>query len=173
MPYAFPGQAIITSGGRRVVAGGGAALAKTYADFQAHIATLATNGIAAWGGTQAAAGKFRTIASPSGALTLNGSSWTSCFFSGGNAARIVQHGLPSEAEYNRQTTNSLEIYINNVSAGSRVDFPGRARNGYTSTSYNDGTSYQSLEMTELIYWDGTQAQRMQPSLGLGPTPYTW
>lgn len=153
-------------------AGGGA---KTYADFQAHIATLATNGAKSWTSAVNAAGSFRTtVGAVLGALA--GSSWSAQFRRAADAGststasltRVVQHGFPSEAVFNSQS--GLEIFVR-FEASSTGPVTGLTRNGYTSYSSADGADRMICPM--LLYWDGTQAQRMQPSLGLGPVPYTW
>ena len=54
-----------------------------------------------------------------------------------------------------------------------IDAVSTTRNGFTSLAYNDGTPYAAVYIEEIIYWDGTQAQRMTPRTSGGPTVYTW
>lgn len=176
MPYAFPGQAIITSGGRRVVAGGASVVARTYADFQAHIATLATNGVADWGGNafRPNSGSYRTAPATTGGFIF-GSPWLSIISPNWSAARLVQHSMPNQTVFDLIVAAQTEAFFRVVYAADAVlSYTSTTRNGYTSEGLaNDGNPKASVTVTELIYWDGAQAQRMQPSLGLGPTPYTW
>lgn len=146
---------------------------KTYADFQAHIATLATNGVSSWPGTvspgDTPAGSWRATAAPfSGAMY--GTTWQDgCDYTGGtNVNRAILHALPSEAVALDQAGAGREIYfvMAQVSDGNLVALN---RNGYLSLDH--GGTFAKIAITDLIYWDGTQAQRMNPSTGTGPTPY--
>ena len=145
----------------------------TYAQFQAHIATLADKGAIAWGNwTDNGVGGYRTTAAAAtGAMA--GSSWNSSYEYVANSvvARIVQHGLPSQAVFDAQVAAGREIFLRVATTTPDAAVTGLARNGYTSTS--NGAAVLRGLCTELIYWDGTQAQRMVPSSGTGPTPYTW
>lgn len=153
--------------------------AKTYDDFKAHIATLATDGVVVWDpssvGNYVRPGAFRTTAANSAISgILIGSSWLSKFYAANSGAssfaRVVQHGMLDEAAFNDQRTNGRELFVRIVADGTGP-YTGITRNGYPSLTSGIGAPAGAL--TEIIYWDGTQAQRMQPSLGLGPTPYTW
>lgn len=177
MPYAFPGQAIVGRDGRRVVVGGDAVVVRTYADFQAHIATLgATSRV--WAANANATGAYTTnAAAPTG--TLTGSSWgpsSAVGFIASTASsldRIVQHGMPSQAAFDEQVTNSGLIYLDISAALSAAGaFPAVTRNGFTSSAAGTNTR---RELLVLRYWNFTlgQAEEMQPSLGVGPTVYTW
>lgn len=173
MPFAQPGQRIVWQGGRRVVVGSvssGGGGGKTYAEFQAHIAVLAPT-TRNWSANSTGWGRRRTTAAAATG-SMVGSSWLGSF-SGATICtpcRVVQHGLPSEAEFNAQISAGREIYIE-VVAGDDVGYPSLNRNGYTSVSGLDDGSPDKCVM--LIYWDGAQAQQMNPSTGTGPTPYTW
>lgn len=145
----------------------------SYDQFLTHITTLATSGVRTWeNATLMSAGGYRTTA---GAAVGNmvGTSWNSTMASGDFTCRIIQHGLPSEAEFNAQIAGARAIFFRITVTADKVSFVGLNRNGYASISFDDGTPYATRGCSEIIYWDGTQAQRMQPSLGLGPTPYTW
>jgi hypothetical protein len=159
--------------------GGGAAppAAKTYADFQAHIATLATDGAGSWSADMALltdANHAYRITAAAAVGSMYGTPWNSAFaLNAGTLCRVIQHGLPSAAVFNEQTADGREIFVRTVPVSNRVlpDFV--SRNGYTTRNTDGVTETRATQCTELIYWDGTQAQRMQPSLGLGPTPYDW
>ena len=159
---------------RPVIGGASGPAAKTYADFQAHIATLATNGVKPWSGSNWFAVEvnraYRTTAAAASGF-LYGSSWTTWFATdnSGNVCRAVQHGLPSEAEFDAQVAAGREIFIQTGAIAPSTDLTGIARNGYTSLS---DFGANPLQITNLLYWDGTQAQQMNPSTGTGPTPYT-
>jgi hypothetical protein len=158
--------------GRRALPVGvwGGSSGPTYAQFQAHIATLATDGAIAWTNSGGyALGSYRTTATPAPVGDMYGTSWLSEFNrSLSRVSRTVQHGLPSQAVLNAQVSASREIFIK-YEAGAFVASPPLNRNGYLS---QDSPSAGTL-VTDLIYWDGAQAQRMNPSAGTGPTPYTW
>lgn len=142
-----------------------------YADFQAHIATLATNGNRAWSGTPAAGVWRTTAAAPTGIMA--GSSWANYFLIGGvSMCRAVQHGLPSEAEFNAQVAAGREIFFRSVAGVNQSIAASVDRNGYTSQSYT-GASTTTASCTELIYWTPSGVFSMNPSAGTGPTPYTW
>lgn len=149
-----------------------AAPAKTYDDFVAHITGLATQGSVAWGTNMPTTlgGHRTTAATAAGAMT--GSTWQNVY-KGFEAApcRMVQHGLPNQATFNAQIAAGREIFFSISDASDSGSYAGVFRNGYSSVA--SSTIFATRKMDELIYWDGTQAQRMQPFLGLGPTPYTW
>lgn len=160
---------------------------KTYAEFVAHITALATGipslgvpGAVSWGNPFASGqgsaypGKFRTTAAAQ-AGTMYGTPWRQgagygwVWTGNSSACRAVQHGLPSEAVFLDQIASGRQIYYA-TSPGSTQLVYALSRNGYQS---DGGTEVAAANITELLFWDGARAQRMQPSLGLGPTPYDW
>lgn len=154
------------------VAALGGVAAKTYADFQAHIATLATGGVIGNSSAISTSGRFRTTAANNG--SFKGSPWsgTSGYNGFGDAVgpMLIRHCVPSETVWN--TLIGLEVYfqVNEVGPAGET-FSSAARNGYTSVS---GTaSGGQFVCLDVIYWDGTGAQRMIPFTSTGPTPYTW
>ena len=155
--------------GRRLPVSVGGVVAKTYADFVAHITERATRGVVSWtdGATE---GSYRTTP---GALSgaMWGSPWIAYFSLGSILARVFQHAMPSLSSVNAVISGGFQFFwvCSYIGDG---NVTGKSRNSYSSASISDGSA-SLMEMTELLYWDGTQAQRMQPSLGLGPTPYTW
>jgi len=157
--YVFGNSAAMASG------------AKTYAQFQAQIDTLATNGSVGFN-SGIVAGKFRTTAiAVSG--TMQGSSWVPPIRASVSAvSRAIQHGMPSQAAFDAVVAAGYESYFETFDDGSSgPDFFSENRNGYTSIGTT--ATATSLRMSDLIYWDGTQAQRMNPNANTGPTPYTW
>lgn len=162
--------------GRRLpVSVGAGPVAKTYAEFQAHIATLATDGIGSWSdnmGFLPYTAKAYRITAAAVAGGLYGSSWDTAFaLSAGTFCRVIQHGLPSQGVFNAQIASGFEIFVRTTPVSDQI-LPAITRNGFTSL--DSGTpDGRSTRCDEIIYWDGTQAQRMRPVLGLGPTPYTW
>lgn len=151
----------------------GVSTGKTYAQFQARVAALATDGVRAWGDTTAmpsAAAYRTTAASVTGAMT--GTSWLSFTDSGVPPGRAIQHGLPTADVFSAQISGGLEIFFRVSDPGDKISFAGLNRNGYASLSYNDGNPYPARVFTEIIYWDDGP-KRMQPSVGLGPVPYDW
>lgn len=157
--------------GRAALAG--RRLGKTYADFQAHIAALATGGVATWGNAVGSGPTSRRVTAAAATGAMYNTPWGDHVYTSDILARVIQHSLPSEAVFNAQVAAGREIFIR-TSAG-----PGLAaafavsRNGYTSLAFNDGNTYNSTWVEEVIYWDGTQAQQMTPRTQGGPTPYIW
>jgi hypothetical protein len=148
---------------------------KTYPAFQAHIAGLATNGSIAWTSTSIpyAERAFRTTAGSAAASALIGQPWGSFFglASVTNPAGVIRHGLPSEAVYNAQCSAGREVFIRFIDPQLITDLPSVDRNGLVSTSFEGDV--QALRCTELIYWDGENAQRMNPFGTSGPTLYNF
>ncbi|MBU1522125.1 MAG: hypothetical protein KJ728_11970 [Alphaproteobacteria bacterium] len=149
------------------------AAAKTYADFVAHITGLATEGSVTWGVNMPTTviGGYRTTAATA-AGTMTGSTWQNVYK--GDAAapcRMVQHGLPDEATFLAQVAAGRQIFYRISSGTAPASYAGVFRNGYSSSSST--TIFATRRVDELLYWDGARAQRMQPFLGLGPTPYDW
>lgn len=143
----------------------------TYADFQAHIATLATNGIATWNNASTA-GSYRITAAAATGAMFN-TPWGDSVYSGDTNARRIQHGLPSEAVFNAQVSAGREMFYRVSAAPDLFAAFAVSRNGYTSSAYDDGLGYAAVYVEEIIYWDGTQAQRMTPRTSGGPTVYTF
>lgn len=151
---------------------------RTYAEFQAHIATL-TASIRTVNSTSNTVGQFRvTLGSPSGGMI--GSSWgpgsSGGFAQGGSSslARIIQHAMPSEDVFNALVAAGSEVCVTIVT----VSTPAGAlnsvtRNGYTSTSYAGGAGTANA-VSELLLFDLTDGPvRMVPNAGLGPSAYTF
>lgn len=157
---------------RGVIAGPRGGGAKTYAQFQAQIATLATGGALAWSALAQTAGSYRvTAAAATG--TMFASSWNDAYFFQSTAARVIQHALTSEAVFNDQVSNGWEIFVVVTNTTTGINFVGSNRNGYMSSSFNDGNPYARRTVTDLIRWDGSQAWRSNPSIGGAETLYTW
>jgi len=150
--------------------GSGGPSGPSYADFVAHITTKAVDGAATWGGTATSGSpkKFRTTAAAAVDYGF-GSSWVNNWDST-SVCTLVRHAMPTEAAFNAVVAAGSMVYYE-VDQGASGFLPATNRNGFTTT---DGGASQSPNfVSDLIYWDGTAAQRMNPSLGTGPTPYTW
>lgn len=168
------------AGGALVVAsnavGPVASAQKTEADFNAHIATLATGGQRDWATGGGGVGKFWTTGAAA-AGKLYGSSWISQFGpdAGGGCApcRYVQHGLPSDDIFNTIVANGQRVYFE-IQAGTIGAYFSVNRNGYESIAAN-GASEQRIKLTNLIRWDRTLSKAFQsnPSIGSAETEYTW
>lgn len=161
---------------------GRAAQSKSYGEFQAHIASLAVNGSLSWSAAvndSVGAFKMTTGAVP-GYAPLTGSSWGPLSPDYGISGsysywpRAVQHAMPSEAAFNAIIAIGGDIFIR-VQDGGIVNapFPGVARNGFTSSARSGGGTYSRFITEMLIFDPAAGPLRMQPKLGLGPTPYTW
>lgn len=161
---------------------GGGPAPKTYADWQAHVGALPA---ADWGSSIsyiAPAGTFRTTAGPIPAPTvpmgMRGSPWLGRVVRGSTGeaavARIVQHGLPSLAEFQAQQSAGGVIVFRLLN-GRTVDdgVTGRDRNGFASSS--DATTGLYVVDCDLVGWwdEATETALMtNPQAGTGPVPYT-
>ena len=149
-----------------------------YPEFQAHIATQATEGPLAWNtvlGTGNMGARRVTAAAATGSMV--GTPWapggTGALY-GSVLARVIRHSLPSLVVFNDQIANGREVLIRMAGSSGTIEAFALSRNGYTSAgAYDDVDGLGYFAVTELIYWDGTQAQRMLPSAQSGPTPYSW
>lgn len=144
---------------------------KTYAQFQAHIATLATRGVRGW--TDATnnlnTGKYRTTAAAlSGAMY--GSSWQAHFTRDSPVSRAIQHGLDSQSSIEAQVAAGREIFFE-VENFTDSNFLAKTRNGYTSLGY--APSFDACRITRVLIWTPEGVIEMNPFAGTGPTPYTW
>lgn len=169
---ALVGSPIGKPWGRRLPVSVGGIVGKTYAEFQTQIATLATGGVASWTGTISANNGARRVTATTLSGGMSGSSWQARTNPAATVARLIQHGVPSQAVIDDQVANGREVYyLSSFIANTNV-VTGITRNGFTSQT-EDLLGDNGYIVTDLIYWDGTQAQRMNPSAGTGPTVYTW
>ncbi|MGX1587367.1 hypothetical protein [Brevundimonas diminuta] len=148
----------------------GAPQGKTYAEFLAHITARATSGTLPWSASAYVSGKF-LVAPAARANSMLGTPWMDYF--NGITSRVVQHALPSPESLDEQIAGGLKVYVEVLAIAPKVDFRSLNRNGFLSSAYNDGEAYAASEIVELLAWVGGAPVRMQPNLGLGPTPYTW
>jgi len=146
----------------------GRAAPKTYLEFQAHIAALATNGVGGFGSAVSVGRRRVTTGAGNGVIV--GTSWQNAFSTSGTAyAGAIRHGMPSQAAFLAQGASGYEVYVEIVTAPDQ-EFVSVSRNGLTSSTAASGPALRCLD---LIYWDGTQAMRINPFAGTGPTPYLW
>lgn len=143
---------------------------KTYDEFVAHIEALATGGSAAWdvNGVRGT-GSYVTTPTAISLADMWGSSWMATSRNNSSPARLVQHGLPSQAAFDFVQSGLFKVFFRLNGTGITTH-TALNRNGFLSKSVTASTGNECLEV---IYWDGERAQRMQPSLGLGPEPYDW
>lgn len=154
--------------------------ADEYQRFKDHIAVLATDG--AWGfltnlaSATRAAKAWRVTANGdpySASIGLYGSSWNSSFaLNAGNIARAIQHGLPSQAIFDAQIADGREMFVRLAVVSNRT-LTALLRNGYQSEGSDGATETRAVQMTELIFNDGSQTWRMTPNTGGGPTAYSF
>jgi hypothetical protein len=167
---------------RGVIAGPkGGGTTKTYAEFQAHIATLATGGSLLWNNLTATAGSYRitspTVAeAPNLGVGLAGTTWGPASANGYSRSNswvfaAAAHGFPSSGVKDAQMAGALEIFITIITVAGTGNVDAVSRNGVTSAALTGRSDRQTMSV--ILYWDGTQAQQMNPSTGTGPTPYTW
>jgi len=138
--------------------------AKTYTDFQAHIATLATSGVE--GGFNNPGSWRYTLSAPTAGMA--GSSWLQQYLPNADTRRVIQHACPSQVVFDALVAAGREVFFVVIDSGTTAPVA-LNRNGFLSSG--DPEVYPSRAMTSFIYWDGTQAQQMNPSTGTGPTPY--
>lgn len=145
-----------------------------YDAFRSHIAGLATNGVWDWSSTYvtATAAYRTTIGTPT--QTMRGTPWLGRFHASSTGVqRAIQHCFPSEAAWLSQVAAAREVFFRTL-ATTTTSFVGVARNGYSSDDAQYGSVQQlAITFTELLYWDGVQAQRVIPNTGSGPSPYSW
>lgn len=176
MPFAAPGQSIVTVGGRRQVVGSPASAAKTYAEFQAHITTLAVDGVGVWTGLMATGTASRARKTTAAALSGNmeGSTWGPSAPGVGRSnavlCRALQHAFPDQPTFQDQITNGLDIFYRTQEVTASA-LPSVNRNGYTSTA--SAVATLTAIIVEYIAWIGGMPMRGDPVAGTAPTPYTW
>lgn len=149
----------------------GVSTGKTYAEYQARLAALATYGVIDWSGI-ARDGRFRTTAAaPTG--YMYGSPWTGFFWrTNSTVARVIQHCMPSEAAFNALVAGGYEVFWQDVDPWGEGFLTGISRNGYSSSSWEEDERPRGRPDL-FIYWDGSRAMQVNPSAGTGPTPYDW
>lgn len=148
---------------------------RTEADFNAHIAVLATGGALPWGvGASRAAGSYRTTAAAAAGGMFD-SVWLRSIDSEFAPCRLVQHGVQSQAIFNELVANGQQIFFRLADGVVKIVFTAVSRNGYTSLAFNDGSPYPTRVCNLLIRWDRTMNKAMQsnPFTGSAETEYTW
>lgn len=150
---------------------GGGAQGPTYAQYQAQIAALAVDGALPWAtNSTKPTGKWRSTAGALGAANLWGSPWMSYFAHDSSTARMVQHGVDTQAVFDAIMAGGFEVYFEIVDIGVQPSFTSQSRNGFTSANY---TEYPARRCVDMIIWDGSQALRGNPFAGTPFTSYSW
>lgn len=148
--------------------------AKTYADFQSHIRSKATNGFVAWA-TNVGVGnsKFWTTAGTVGG-TMAGSTWNDKTDSSFAPCRAVQHAMKNQTIFDEQVASGFDIYFETADGGFVGVLNSVTRNGYTSVGASSGP-YASRVMPLLIRWDDTLKKAFQsnPSVAGAETEYVF
>lgn len=154
----------------------GGASAKTEAEFNAHIATLATSGAVAWTTNAVlAAGHYRTTAAAVGGL-MYASSWNDSFAQdAASPCRIIQHACQDQDVFDTQVANGQQVFFRILVDTPKIVFTSVNRNGYASLSFNDGSDYVALYVQQMIRWDraASKAYTSDPGAGSVETEYTW
>lgn len=160
---------------RRVALKPKAAAGKTYAEFVAHITALAVDGARDWASQASWAADLAHITTAGAAAgDMYGTSFNASFRGVGTPSaisRVVQHGLPSEADFTQQTTNGWIVFVRTTTGSAPSGFASLSRNGYASLSSSSTTGPRAC--IELIRWNGFQAMKSNPSIGGAETEYTW
>lgn len=149
---------------------------RSYEELQAHIDTLAVDGVGAWAGLMVSGSTSRARKTTASALSGNmqGSTWGPSAPGVGRTnavlCRALQHAFYDEPTFLEQISSGREIFYRTqeVVASS---LPSVSRNGYTSTS--SASPISTARITEYIAWIGGQPMRGDPVAGTAPTPYTW
>ena len=144
--------------------------AKTEADFNAHIATLAVNGAAAWANSATEGRWVTTVGTTSG--HMYGSSWSDLYYVASTNCRAIQHAMPSLAVFNALAVGQ-QVYFRTVASSHVLIWTGKDRNGYASMSEDDGIADSSLLMNQYIRWDRALGKAFtgNPSVGSAETEY--
>lgn len=171
VPFAAPGQTILTVGGRRVVVGGAGA-DRTYADWVTEANRLATEGTNSWTiASNFAAGTYQTTAGADSG-TMKGSPWSGRVYGPSSVSRIIQHSLQSQAEWDIQRSLGQVIVYRQIvaTAAAKVAY---TRNGFTSDS--DASTLNSRQCDLVIRWDDALKKAFQsnPAIGGAETEYVW
>lgn len=154
----------------------------TYAEFQALISAMATNGTKTWGSSSDAGGvevgSWRTTVG-SGVGIMYGSPWLGFVMlpavspENRRVSRIIQHSMPSSTVFSQQS--GKDVFFRVAGAGTRPpeDFPSLSRNGYNSLVASGG-AYPSGTVDLVLLWDDAlnTTLAMAPGQGLGPSPYS-
>lgn len=171
------GRTIGKPWGRRLPVSVGGVAAKTEAEFNAHIATLATDGAVSWTGEislpDTTTRRYRTT-SAAFSGSLFGSPYGSYYgaSAGGfnTVARIVQHCLP-DGDLSGATA-SRQIYFETTRSPSNMAGVSRTINGFTSSPLAGGAA-GSATVTRVIWWDGDKAMTRDPFAMSAATQYVW
>lgn len=99
--------------------------------------------------------------------TMYGSSWGAVFTSDSQAARVIQHALPSYEDFIYQKNNSLIVALQVEIAGSLATSP-LTRNSYSSSYWG---AYSSIRIRKAIFKDQFSENMLEtkPFEMLGPT----
>lgn len=158
--------------------GGGAA--KTYAEFQAYIDTLAVNGALYWyDAFPTGNGSYRSTAKNTNPTftALAGTSWGPSSPNGfarptSSVSGAAIHGFTTQALIDAQVAAGREIFFKVTALTTSADVIGLSRNGLTSTAQSGVSSRVRLD--EIRYFDPTLGPVMvDPLNGTGPAPFTW
>lgn len=153
-----------------------APVGKTYADFNAAIVALATNGTAPWDGFVANnpvgyPKRVRVVASAAPTGEMAGSPYGSWFWTGAAWARVVQHAMPSLAAVNALMAAGQAVYLE-VGAEVQDGATPLDRNGYLSKSYGPwNDNYANL--VDFRWWDdpAKKAWRYNPRTMSAPVEF--
>lgn len=148
----------------------GVSTGKTYAEWVAHATTLAAATVSWTGGVSG--GNFNTTAAPVTSEVMTGTPWGNRFRGPTSAvARMIQHALPSEAEFLAQVADARVIYFKTSSLAVGPSYVSLSRNGYTSLA--NGATGGPMICTDVKFWTPSGVFSMNPNLSLGPFPYDW
>lgn len=150
---------------------------KTYTDFQAHIATLATGGAVQGAITTQTpnAASFR-ITGPLIGGSMSGSPWNALVRGGGSGSgiyRVLQHALPSLEIMQAIVAGGFETYMRTESGPTSTTVTALDRNGYASSTFAGAAT--TFRVVDLIRWDDTlkKAFRSNPSIGGAESEYVF
>jgi hypothetical protein len=138
-----------------LIAGGGNA--KTYADFAAYANGMSATNYAGTTATYSYSGWARVNSGLAESGTMWGSSWADYYTYDSTLNRVIQHAMPSYAEFQNQVSNSaivmLQVYPTSDTATNSV-----SRNSYTSNSY---VAYPAAYVLQIQFFDFTLGKPRQ------------
>lgn len=154
---------------------------KTYAEFQAYIATQASGGLVAWNALNLSAGTYRLVSpttaeAPSLGAGLMGTTWGPASVNGYSRANswvfaAAVHGFPSAVVKDAQMAASREILITLAVLSGSANVIALDRNALLSSAGTGRTDRTA--MTRLDYFDPLLGHMtINPSTGVGPAPPT-
>lgn len=147
----------------------------TYPQFVASVTAKATGGskgqdaVILGGGT--GFGNFIVPLSPTPAMTMTGSPWSSVFAGGVTRyGTVARHGYPSQTPYTENVASSRTVYMVIEYVDERDTFTALDRNGFLSDGYAAGAVRSAYRVTLFAWWDAALGKPQQSPSYIGGAP---